>query len=446
MSSLRTLILFVAIGVLLTGLYSLTGAPAPSPPGKQVITLWHPWGGNDGKEFRRLVESFNASQDAIVVRSLFIPNNLSSNQKFFLSVSAGEPPDVVFVDGPQVAEWGARGVLEPLDALMDEFGIRHADFWEPCAKQCQFLGKTYALTYDADPNFAFIWNKPCFADAGLPVDVPPRTIEELDRFSERLTRIDEKGRIRQVGFIPWNVFGMANSIFTWGWAFGGEFYDDAAMRVTCGDDPHILEALVWMKSYADKYGLEAINSFSEGFGDMTDNPFIRGKMAMAAGHVSNVNFFKKYGPNLDYGVAAMPYPSRIGFDNSVWMGGWAIAIPRGSRHPREAFAFMKWMCTSDEAGQSMVVTTGTFPAYKASRGFEHVQGDPKLETFYEILKNTRHQRPVMPAQAFYMGQLERAVSETLYGLKTPKQALDYVQETTQKELDRVMKRARKVQP
>ncbi len=94
----------------------------------------------------------------------------------------------------------------------------------------------------------------------------------------------------------------------------------------------------------------------------------------------------------------------------------------------------------------MVVTTGTFPAYKASRGFEHVQGDPKLETFYEILKNTRHQRPVMPAQAFYMGQLERAVSETLYGLKTPKQALDSAQETTQKELDRVMKRARKVQP
>jgi multiple sugar transport system substrate-binding protein len=227
-------------------------------------------------------------------------------------------------------------------------------------------------------------------------------------------------------------------MFTWGWAFGGEFYDEKTERVTCGEDPHVLEALKWMKTYADEYGFERINSFAEGFGDQTDNPLIRQKMAMAAGHVSNIKFFKKFAPDMDYGVVPFPYPARMGSDHSAWMGGWCLAVPRGSRHPEESFRFMKWLCTSEEAARSMIVTTGTFPAYIKSPAFELVKGDEKLESFYEILKNTRHQRPVMPAQAYYMGALDRATNHTLNGIKTPEQALMDAQVETQRELDRAL--------
>jgi len=437
-SSTRTFLVLAAVAALVGLLYSFTGSPPTPPPGKTIVTVWHPWPGDQGEEFRRLAGVFNEQSDAVHVRLLFVPNNLSSNQKLFLSISGGVPPDCTFVDGPQVCEWAARGAIEPLDEFMARHDVSNADFWAPCVRQNQFRGKTYALTYCADPNFAFFWNKDVFAKDGLLETGPPRTIEELDRLTRTLTKFDAHGRITQMGFIPWNVFGNANSIFTWGWAFGGRFYDEQDHRITCGEDPYVLDALKWMKSYADTYGFEEVNSFAEGFGDQADNPFVRGKIAMAAGHVSNINLFKKYGPNVDYGAASFPYPERMGFDHSAWMGGWCLALPRGSRHPEEAFRFMKWLCTSAEAGRSMIQTTGTFPGYVRSSGFDLVKGNEKLEIFHEILKNTRHQRPVMPAQAYFMGALDRAVSYTLNELKTPERALMDAQREIQMELDRVL--------
>ena len=386
------------------------------------------------------MDVFNQGNPNIHVRLLYVPNNLSSNQKLFLSISAGMPPDCTFVDGPQVCEWAARGAIESLDDFMAKHGVRNEDFWGPCVRQNQFRGKTYALTYCADPNFAFFWNKEQFRAAGMLEGGPPKTLEDLDRMARALTATYANGRITRIGFIPWNVFGYANSIFTWGWAFGGEFYDPETQRITCGEDPHILEAARWMKSYADEYGFEKINSFAEGFGDQEDNPFIRGKIAMAAGHVSNIKLFQKYAPDLDYGACPFPYPARMGSDHSAWMGGWCMSVPRGSRHPDEAFQFIRWLCTDAEAGKSMIATTGTFPGYIHSAGFDLVKGNEKLEIFYDILKNTQHQRPVMPAQAKFMGALDRAISYVLNRLKPPEQALLDAQTDTQKELDRVLKK------
>lgn len=440
MSAIRTGLLFGAIASIFIILFSLTGSPPAPPPGKTIINVWHPWPGDQGEEFRRLVDVFNQSNPSIHVRLLYVPNNLSSNQKLFLSISAGMPPDCTFVDGPQVCEWAARGAIASLDELMAAQDVRNEDFWEPCWRQNQFRGKTYALTYCADPNFAFFWNKEVFREAGLLEGGPPKTLEDLDRLTKALTAFDANGRMTRIGFIPWNVFGYANSTFTWGWAFGGEFYDDTRERITCGEDPRVLQAIEWMKSYADEYGFEKINSFAEGFGDQADSPFIRGKIAMAAGHVSNIKLFQKYAPDLDYGAVPFPYPAHMGFDHSAWMGGWCLAIPRGSGRPDMAFAFMKWLCTSAEAGRSMIATTGTFPGYMASPGFELVKGNEKLGVFYDVLKNTRHQRPVMPAQAYFMGALDRAISDILNTIKTPEQALMYAQFETQKELDRVLEK------
>ncbi len=438
MSSFRSILLFLVLVGALAGLYSLTGAPVQPPAGKVLITLWQPWPGNLGAELRRLVGLFNAAHPRIHVRTLYVPYTPAADPKLFLSISAGLPPDCSFVGGPRVCEWAARGALEPLDGLMRAHGIKNEDFWEPCWRQNQFEGGVFGLTYCADPNLALLWNREIFREAGLLEGGPPKTLEDLDRMSRQLTKRDERGRISRIGFIPWSVFGYANSIFTWGWAFGGEFYDPATGRITCSDDPRIAKALRWMKSYADEYGFENINSFAEGFGDEKDNPFIRGKIAMAAGHISNLRLFAKYAPGLDYGVAQLPYPEHMASDHSAWMGGWCMGIPRGSRHPEEAFEFMQWLCASAEVGRAMVATTGQFTGYRATSAADLVKDDPRLACFYDILQHTRHQRPVMPAQGFYMGALDQAVSEALNGLKTPEEALKEAQEWTQKELDRVM--------
>ena len=79
------------------------------------------------------------------------------------------------------------------------------------------------------------------------------------------------------------------------------------------------------------------------------------------------------------------------------------------------------------------------PGLRRSPAFADLKNRPGFDQFYRILLETRHQRPVMPVQAFYMGALQRAVDAAIYGKKTPKQALDDATAETQAELGVVMK-------
>jgi len=411
--------------------------------GTITLDVWHPWGGEPGKDFRAFMEYYNQNvadrfSPPIRVRPLFAPNDLSANQKFFLSVAAGVPPEVIFVDGPQVAEWGARGALLPLNDFIQEAGIKPEDFWQPCWKQTVFRGKVYALTFCADPNFAFFWNKKVFRDAGLDPEKPPRTLAELDEYAEKITKFDERGNMVRIGIIPWGVYGMANSIYTWGWAFGGKFYDPNSETVSC-DDPKIVQALEWMVSYAKKYDIRKISALTAGFGTAEQNPFFTGKLGMMPAHITMLREIDKYAPDLEYGIALMPYPE--GGEDPSWVGGWCIGIPRGAKNQKEAFEFIKWLCTSPEGTLAAARLTGSFPGYKYSPAYEEAERDPRKSVFLSILRTTKHQRPVMPAQAFMMGELTRAVDAALYGRKSPEEALRDARERIQEHLDWVLKKS-----
>ena len=51
-----SMILWVVVVAVVVGLYALTGSPTPSPEGKTLIRMWHPWPGSAGMEVRRLVD------------------------------------------------------------------------------------------------------------------------------------------------------------------------------------------------------------------------------------------------------------------------------------------------------------------------------------------------------------------------------------------------------
>ena len=119
-------------------------------------------------------------------------------------------------------------------------------------------------------DFGFVWNKETFKKAGLDPSKPPKTMEELDKLAGALTE-SEQNQLISIGLIPWAQYGGANSIFTWGWAFGGEFYDYEKHLITC-DDPRIVKALEWMCAYAKNYDVTKIASLQQGFGTQENNP------------------------------------------------------------------------------------------------------------------------------------------------------------------------------
>ena len=396
------------------------------------VTVWHPWGGVQKEKFDQVVEAFNKSHSNIKVRSLFTPNDLSNNQKFFTAVAAKKPPDIVFVDGQQTAAWAEQGALEPLNNRIRKDNIKRDEFFAPCWDQNEYNSSVWALTYCADPNFAFVWNKKAFREAGLDPERPPRTIEEVDKYNDILTK-KSNGKIVRIGIIPWGQFGNANSIFTWGWAFGGEFYNSRNHKVTA-ENPRVLKALEWMVSYADKYGVTKVNAFSSGFGSREQSPFYIGIVAMQCLHISQIEDIKEYAPNLDYGITYIPAPSD-GEPHSSWVGGWCLAIPKGSRHADQGWEFIKWCCHNPQGTAIVGKIQGLFPGLRKSPYFDTVRKKPGYGEFLQILEECRHQRPVMPAQAFYMNSLNAAVDYAIYGRMTPREALKKAQKETQAELD-----------
>lgn len=431
-------VLMVVCVVLLAGLVAGCNRQESDrdPSGRLIVTVWHPWGGSTTQRIERVMAEYERQHPDVKLRIAFTPNDLSNNQKFFTSVAAQKPPDVVFVDGPQVAEWAERGALVPLDKYANAAHVKADDYFTPCWEQTRYRNKTWALTFCADPNFAFAWNKNDFRSVGLDPNRPPRNIAELDEMASKLTVV-KKGNIERVGVIPWAQYGASNSLFTWGWAFGGSFYDPKHHRVTA-NDPRIVKALEWMVGYAHKYDVTRVTSLQQGFGTAQQNPFYVGQMSMQCLHISGVEDIRRYAPSLDYGLTFIPAPPD-GEQHSSWVGGWCMAIPAGARHKDAAWEMIRWMC-ADRGGTDIVGREmGLMPGYRNSPAFAALRSLQGFDQFYRILLETRHQRPVMPVQAYYMGALQRAVDAAIYGKKTPKKALDDATAETQAELNVVLK-------
>ena len=123
---------------------------------------------------------------------------------------------------------------------------------------------------------------------------------------------------------------------------------------------------------------------------------------------------------------------------SSWIGGWCVGIPRGARNPDAAWEFIRWTCASNDGTSKAGNAVSDFPGYKASSFFHKLPAS--LESFYPILETTQHQRPVTPAEDYYMGALNREASNALYGKKTPKQALTDCTKDVQSYLNSILKK------
>jgi multiple sugar transport system substrate-binding protein len=404
-----------------------------------VIEVQYPYGGVMVDRMAQIWEAYEAYNPEVGIKAVWAANDLSTNQKLFTAIAAGTPPDVSWVDGPQVAEWAVRGALEDLTPHFEAAGLTEEDFWAPSWNQNMWDGKTWAITYTSDANFGFFWNKSVFEDAGLDPEKPPQTIDELTEMNTKITKVTN-GTMERMGVIPWTTYGTANSMFTWGWIFGGEFFIPEENKITADHERNVM-ALEWMQGLAETAGgIETVAGFQAGFGTGENHPFFVGKTAMALFGPWELANIDRFAPDLKYGITFAPAGPPPAEPHSSWVGGWCVGIPKGATQTEPAWNFLNWLCATDEGTSLFGELFTQTPGYKKSAWYAELEKDPEMSQFVNILEETRHQRPVMPAQAFFMGALQRNVDAALFNEKTAQQGLADATEETQKELDRILER------
>jgi len=394
--------------------------------GKTKIVFWHNWAtGPSGESMNKSVEEFNKSQDKIVVEPLFVATDAgdSITSKLLTAVAAGNPPDVMLASRYGIAEY--MDAVTILNDLAERDNINADMFYEWAWEEANYDGQLLGLPYDGTAR-ALFYNKDHFKEAGLDPEKPPLTISELEEYAKKLT-MRENGKITRFGFIPWYGEGW---LYTWGWAFGGEFYDETTGKVTA-NHPKIVEALTWMTSFAEQFGIENVTSFTSSAGSDAMNPFIAGQLSMMVTGNWMIGQIEQYNPDLNYGISYIPTPDGKNF--TTYVGGRALIIPKGAKNLEEAWTFVKWMCTSEE-GQSLKKITMEFSA-RPDVNAKIYDDDPRQEIFLEVLPNGKH-RPVILAGNMMWDELAKAPDLVINKQGTPKEVLDQITEKINNEIEK----------
>lgn len=392
---------------------------------KVEIVFWHNWQtGPSGESMKQSVEQFNKTHDNIEVKPLYVATDGgdSITSKLITAVAGGNPPNAMLASRYGVAEY--MDAVTVVNDLAAKDGIDQDSFspwaWDEASYEGQLLG----LPYDGTAR-ALFYNKDHFKAAGLDPENPPKTIQDMEEAAKKLT-IKEGNRYKQFGLIPWYGEGW---LYTWGWAFGGSFYDKASGKVTA-NDPKIVETLEWETKFAEQFGIQDVTSFVSSAGTDANNPFISGQLSMMINGNWMLAQIKQYNPNLNFGVTYIPTPTGDNF--TTFVGGRVILIPKGVKNLNESWEFVKWMCASEE-GQSIKKITGEFAAMPSVNEKLYSE-DPLQEKFIEVLPNGRN-RPVILAGNMMWDELAKAPDMVMNKKGTAKEILDQITDKINKEIE-----------
>ncbi len=399
-----------------------------------VVTYWEKWTSIEYDAIKAVVDEFNSSQDEIYVDLLSVSG---IHNKTLMATAAGVPPDVAGLFGPNVAQYVHDRAVIPLDGFCEEAGIERDDYIHIYWDICEFEGKVYALP--ATPaSTALHWNRAMFARAGLDPDRPPRTIKELDAYTAVLTTFREDGGIDESGFMHkepgwWN--------WGWGYVFGGELWDGES-KITC-DSPENVRAFEWVLAHAEKYGTTKLQNFQSGFGKFASpqNAFMSEKVAMVLQGGWMGNFIEQFNPELDWAAAAFPYPEdRPDLAGRTFADLDILVIPRGAKHPREAFEFIKFVQSQEGMELLCMGQKKHSPLAESSEKFYSEHPNPYIRLFTEMPKSDSVVSP--PKIAIwpeYAAELVNAFDEIFVNKVEPKVALGTVKRRMQPALDRYLR-------
>jgi multiple sugar transport system substrate-binding protein len=272
------------------------------------------------------------------------------------------------------------------------------------------------------------------------VTKPPKTWAEVKSFSKKLTKYNDKNQIIQMGYIPEYGFspghGDLPTAIVQAWQLGAEILIENGRRVSL-TNPATVRALEWVTDFHKEYDMEQVSAFIAGFGYAEQHAFLSDKVAMMMLPNTYTDYINDYRPGMDYSVSIIPtFPGKKSASAS---GSWWLGIPKGSKHPQEAWEFMKYMVDKDsQLAEAKNQSESLFPANRPAAYSPEFMTDSTTRIFVEQME-VAHSPAIVPLVhgvfwREYLGARERAVK----GLQKPKEALAQAERQIQIELDKAV--------
>jgi multiple sugar transport system substrate-binding protein len=427
----------IAIGLLALPLLAAgwtdggSGVRAGADTKKPVtITFWSAYSApHELAALNAAFAAFHAKYPWITVKGTFNMND----DKILAAISSGTPPDSLLSFSPDnVGKFCSTGAWTNLNDDIKSSKLDMSIFPKAALSFSSFKGNQCSLPALADA-YGLYYNKAMFKAKGIAH--PPRTLSELAADAKKLTVRNSDGSIKVAGFVPLGKYyedaisgGMVQ-------AYGAHWFDSSG-KADLSRDPRWTSLLTWQKSLIDWYGYDKLLRFSAVKGDefSASNDFERGKVAMMYDGEWRTAFVASDKSTVDYGTAPFPAAdSAPGQYGSGFTAGNLVAIPKGSKHPDEAWLFIRFLATDTKTMVNLSNQLRNVPTTAASAASPDIKPDAKFKPFLKIFTNPLSTfAPVTPiGQAYqdlfliFLSKYEAGkVSNLASGLKGLDQQID----------------------
>jgi len=425
-----------ALGISATSISSALRANPARAQDASKVTFWTVATEPDLSALQKIVDGFNGENSDVQAELVQVVGSETDTTKLMTAVRGGVGPDIYMLDRFTVAQRAAEGVLQDLSEFMG--GEDFSEVFIPFSwAEANFQGKPYALPFDTDAR-ALFYNKGMLQKAGIDpaeLDVAngPITFDRLAEIANQINETDQDGNFSKMGFTAYTHQAWH---YTYGFAFGGTFFDEAACAVT-PDEAGVVAGHQWLYDYTKALDPQKVNAFAgpQAVGTPSvpeeQDLFITERVAFAVIGDWALKQMAQYAPKVDYGVTFIPVPKEGG-ESVTWAGGWSMVIPQGAKNPEGAWKFLQYI--AGEPGQRVYTTeTAHLPTISTLLDDADLFDERHL-FFAKQLLPTAKNRPPLPVGARYWDELTSAYQKIYLNQEEPASALAAVKERVQPDL------------
>ncbi|MEU7426181.1 ABC transporter substrate-binding protein [Streptomyces sp. NPDC040750] len=420
-----------------------TGCAAPRQgtgrPGDPIVLtlLTHYASGALKRALQGPVDEWNAGHDRVKVRTMAVEfTDLLTT--FMVRQAAGQSADIIHPYCLWNGQLVQAGVLRPAPPEHAE-EIRRG-YGAAAVGSASVGGRIYGYPTEVQ-TYALYYNKRLLREAG--VDRPPRTWRELEETAHRTTRRDRYGNTLVQGFGLSTIddattVGQTLALLT---AAGGTFVS-ADGRRTAIDSP------AGRAVFDLEHRLVAQGASAPGVNVYKAFPSGQVAMVVSAGWWT-ANLKELMGAAYrDVGVAPLPLPAAHG-KRATLSTGFMLGVDTASRHPREAWEFLRWLNARKvgvtSAGKGATATRMSLLQVSAGsmtgraddmRTLLDEGGDPNLRPFLDALAYAVPEPNGPGAQA-----AKSLLRKNIEALWTGQQSVDAALRGTRRQVDQEVSRA-----
>ena len=298
--------------------------------------------------------------------------------KVITGYKAGTLPEVATPDPTPLMTFAAKGLILPLDDVIEEIGKE--DFLPQGLQQCEYQGHYYAVPYRLQST-ALYYRKDLLKEKSLN---PPTNWDEWLEVSKALTEdTNGDGVIDRWGCaLPYGRTGWTDThLYYMMWQLGGAMFDENNNVVF--NSPEVREAMEFFKKmfpYSPK-GCETYSYYD------SISAFTTGKAAMTVYYGRIIGTLVHDAPELKDKVGAVLIPIPKGGKRVYSIGAGMFTVFKDSKYPDLGKEFIKdFMNSKYFADFCNATPLHAIPSRKSTAESEEFKKNEIIKAYPDILK------------------------------------------------------------